>query len=76
MQLGPPIPGAAKTVIKTGLCFCGCFPDEQHSHCGPSLTAKTDLLLMDAMCNEWWRETYGQTNGLYCFIDILCSLVQ
>lgn len=49
MQLGLPIPGAAKTVIRTGLCFCGCCPDEQHSHSGPSLTAKTDLHLMDAM---------------------------
>lgn len=51
--------------------FCGCCPDEQQSHSGPSLTAKTGLHLMDAM-----RETYGQTNGLYCFIDTLCSLVQ
>lgn len=68
VQLGPPISGAAKAVIRTGLCLCGCCPDEQHSGSGASWTAKADLCLVDAMYSERGRETYGQTNSLYCFI--------
>lgn len=58
MQLGTPISGAAKVVIRTGLCFCGSYPDEQHSGSGPSWTAKTDLHPMGAMYSEGGRETW------------------